>query len=574
MAISHKIAVALLLSIMTLGCSPLSVLAEESDTISTGWQTKNGKHYYFNEDGTKATGEQTIDGTTYLFGFSGALKTDWQTINGKRYYFDPVSGSPVFGWMDYFNERYYISETEGKLTGLQFIDGQWYQFEEDGTLIEGITHQNEPLKTEQEKMLFDENGQPVSGWYEVEEGKLYYADPETNLLVFGFVNIDGNLYHITEENGADHGAVMIDNKVYVFNPESGEAMDSWYSLNEKNYYFNHETLSYQTGLFSLDGNLYYLAEDDGHLVTGWADVNDSRYYFGADGVALIGLVHIGEQIYYFAEDGKMLTGFQTVDSVPRYFNENGAMVTGWLNLDGERYYFDETGSQLFGIQEIEGLTYYFDEKGILQENEPATPELPSLEIPEIPPLETAPALEEATPSNDDNSSETVSANSSVMLNVVDLKQFDPQWKNTALGNTTIQSAGCLLTCMSMLESYRENALITPPSMKKLMNFTSSGALASWNDISSMGYTVETYNQSINQEIMAHIYSALLNNRPVMFGSKNASGGQHYVVITGYAQAPTAEYNPAFFAINDAGSSWNHYLSEHLAKFPTVYKLVY
>ena len=124
MAKPYQIAVALLLSIMTIGGSPLSAFAEEAEAIQTGWQTKNGKHYYFNEDGSKATGEQTIDGITYLFGFSGALKTDWQTIEGKRYYFDPVSGSPVFGWADYFDNRYYISETEGKLTGVQAIDNQ------------------------------------------------------------------------------------------------------------------------------------------------------------------------------------------------------------------------------------------------------------------------------------------------------------------------------------------------------------------------------------------------------------------------------------------------------------------
>ncbi len=608
MANSHKIAVALILSVIAMGCSPFSVSAsaEDADTVRTGWQQKNGKHYYFNEDGTKATGETEIDGTTYLFGYSGALKTDWQTIDGKRYYFDPVSGAPVYGWMDYFDNRYYISETEGKLTGLQVIDGVSYEFEEDGELKEAVP---------QEESAENANVELLSGWYETEEGKLYYADPETNTPVFGFVEIDGEHYYITEEAGVAHGAVVIDGNVYVFSQESGEAVDSWYSMKGNYYYFNSETLSNQKGLLWVGEKLYYLSEDDGHMVTGWADVEGNRYYFGLDGVALTGLANVDQQTYDFAEDGKMLTGFQNVDGVSRYFNEDGTMLTGWLNLDGGRYYFDETGAQLFGFQNIDGATYYFENGGIastgwweilgniyyfygdgamavgLCDINGSTyyfnPEgIRCYGLMEIngntyyfhdngmmAKGQTIDIGDYHYRFYADGSLDLKYIDSAIMLDVVSFKQFDSEWKSTSLGNSTIGSIGCLLTSMSMLESYKTNTVITPPSMKRLMNFTSGGALSNWKDISDMGYTVETYSSAINQDIMKQMYSALLNNHPIMFGSKQSNGNQHYVVVTGYTELPTI-FSPEYFLINDPGSSWNRYLSEHLTKYPTVYKLVY
>jgi len=623
MAHSHKIAVALLLSILTIGCGsfPLSASAEETTSSGfaltddyNGWKLQNGKHYYYYKDGTKAAGETTIDGTTYLFGYSGALKTDWQTIDGKRYYFDPATGEPVYGWMNYFDNQYYISKEEGKLTGSQLIDGQLYQFEDDGELVGTISATEQPTETTPSTTPVQSQSS-VSGWYEAEGGKLYYAEPTTGEPLFGLVHVDGKLYYITEDAGLNHGAVMVDNQIYVFSTDTGAATSSWYSWKGNYYYFNAETLSAQKGLLQLEDKVYYLSEDDGHMLTGWVNADGNQYYFGSDGVALTGLVHIGEQNYYFADNGEMLTGFQNVAGVPRYFNEDGTMVTGWLNTEAGRYYFDETGTQLFEFQDIDGMTYYFTDGGETAhgwyEISGATyyfSESGSMAVgltdvgadtfyfgsdgilrqglQEVNGMtyyfhENGVMAKSETLDIDgyhysfdaEGSLDFKYSDSAVMLDVVDFKQFDTEWKNTSLGSSTIGSIGCLLTSMSMLESYKTNTVITPPSMKNLMRFTSSGALADWNDISNMGYTVETYNTGINQNIMKTIYSALLDNRPVMLGSKKANGNQHYVVVTGYTETST-EFAPEYFLINDPGSSWNHYLSEHLANFPTVYKLVY
>ena len=113
--------------------------AAETSTPQIGWNTDgNGRITYRFEDGTAASGETEINGFYYLFSFSGTLKTDWQTVNGKRYYFEPATGEPQFGWVDYFGSLYYVTKTDGKLTGSQEIDGVTYEFDEDGVLQETI----------------------------------------------------------------------------------------------------------------------------------------------------------------------------------------------------------------------------------------------------------------------------------------------------------------------------------------------------------------------------------------------------------------------------------------------------
>ncbi len=51
----------------------------------TGWQTINGKTYYYDKNGTPVTGTQIIQGVTYNFGADGAIAT---TVNGSKFGID------------------------------------------------------------------------------------------------------------------------------------------------------------------------------------------------------------------------------------------------------------------------------------------------------------------------------------------------------------------------------------------------------------------------------------------------------------------------------------------------------
>ncbi|MCD7958544.1 MAG: hypothetical protein LUF89_03230 [Ruminococcus sp.] len=91
-----------------------------SDAVTqAGWYvTDDGSIYYYYEDGTYAQ-EETIlaDGYTYVFSTDGVLETGWQTVDRKRYYYNTEVGTPMFGWLTYLNQSYYVDENEGKLIG-------------------------------------------------------------------------------------------------------------------------------------------------------------------------------------------------------------------------------------------------------------------------------------------------------------------------------------------------------------------------------------------------------------------------------------------------------------------------
>lgn len=56
-------------------------------TKKTGWQTIDGKKYYYTSEGSMVTGWKTISGLTYYFGTDGAMATGIQTIGSKKHYF-------------------------------------------------------------------------------------------------------------------------------------------------------------------------------------------------------------------------------------------------------------------------------------------------------------------------------------------------------------------------------------------------------------------------------------------------------------------------------------------------------
>lgn len=123
-----------------------SATSEEAETV------EEIKHYLFNtsenitfekdssgnlmyklSDGTYATGEQKINGIPYKFDSDGILQTEWQTVFGKQYCYNPKTGKISLGWVQYENNRYYITLMDGKLVSQhRTINGNRYWFDETG----------------------------------------------------------------------------------------------------------------------------------------------------------------------------------------------------------------------------------------------------------------------------------------------------------------------------------------------------------------------------------------------------------------------------------------------------------
>ncbi len=155
-------------------------------------------------------------------------------------------------------------------------------------------------------------------------------------------------------------------------------------------------------------------------------------------------------------------------------------------------------------------------------------------------------------------------NGTVSLNVPSFKQTDKRWADVEIGNSgkSIGQIGCVTTALSMTESFRLGTNIYPDAMTKRLNYTQSGNV----------YWPSNYRTiTNNSNYLNKIYDLLKSGRPVIFGSKNRYGSQHWVVITGFKGGEITASN---FTVNDPGSNTKTNLQQHLNSHPTFYKFLY
>lgn len=353
--------------------------ASEAGTVSSGWEEYDGKRYYRLESGAFATGETEIDGVSYLFGFSGAQKTDWQTVDGRRFYYDPESGEPVFGWFDYFGERYYVDSTEGKLTGAQTIGEEHYTFEEDGSLlrgyfrVDGQRYYSDPETGLTESNAFfdvgrvlftDEVGTILSGWQEL-DGKRYYISPETGFAQYGLFEMDGASY-LGTPNGLVTGEYWLGDSQCWFDPETGAMCEGLFEWEGTLRYFDRETMQcIKNDFVTVESGTYYFGED-GCAVKGLLTLDGAVYCFDESGAMLRGFQMIGDRLYFFEEEtGRAYFGaLETEDGVIR-FAADGGQLFGWETVGEDRYYTDENGYVLEGWQTLGDKDYKFDAQGLM-----------------------------------------------------------------------------------------------------------------------------------------------------------------------------------------------------------------
>ncbi len=153
---------------------------------------------------------------------------------------------------------------------------------------------------------------------------------------------------------------------------------------------------------------------------------------------------------------------------------------------------------------------------------------------------------------------------SVSLNVPDYKQYDSRWANIKIGSNgkKMSQIGCATTAIAMMESYRSGKTITPADMSYKLGYTASGSVY-WPS----NYTAVTNSGSY----LSGIYNLLKSGKPVLLGLKNSSGGQHWVLVKGFAGGSLSASN---FVINDPGSSWRTNLQQILNSYPIFYKYFY
>ncbi len=159
---------------------------------------------------------------------------------------------------------------------------------------------------------------------------------------------------------------------------------------------------------------------------------------------------------------------------------------------------------------------------------------------------------------------TATGTNAVSLKVSSFKQSDSRWANVKIGTSgkTMAQVGCATTAIAMMESYRTGTTIYPNTMAKKLKYTPSG------DVYWPSHFVTVTNSS---GYLDNIYQQLKQGKPVLFGATKASGGQHWVVISGFTGG---SLTPANFTILDPGSNSRVNLQQFLNIYPTFYKYFY
>lgn len=150
------------------------------------------------------------------------------------------------------------------------------------------------------------------------------------------------------------------------------------------------------------------------------------------------------------------------------------------------------------------------------------------------------------------------------LNVPSYKQTDLRWSDVLIGSygETIGSIGCSTVSLAMSESYRTGTTIYPNDMKNRLSYSTGGAV----------YWPSNYIAYSENDYLAMIYNQLKADKSVLVGSKDTSGGQHWVVVTGFTGGTLLASSE--FTINDPGSSSRKTLQQYFNVYPKFYKIIY
>ncbi|MBR3811543.1 MAG: phosphodiester glycosidase family protein [Agathobacter sp.] len=273
-------------------------------------------------DGVALTGVQYADGYYYDFGDDGVSKgkyTGLVTIDGE-YYFSKL-GVLSGGWFQIGEDWYYFDEET-----LTTVDENTFTYE--------FGHQA--------TYQFYENGKIVSGaWVELDLGTRYYYGPAYYKLTAKrgnayWVTIDGNKYAFDGMGFRHEGMSFIvesnnPQQLMVFSDE-GVYQEIYTGMYEGKYYENGYICP-NKGLIEYEGDYYYIISG-GKTYVGTLFVTEAKTN---------GLVE--PKKYTFAEDGKMVIEPAKNGIVDGKYYVDDEVVTGagMVKVDGDLYFVTMSG---------------------------------------------------------------------------------------------------------------------------------------------------------------------------------------------------------------------------------------
>ena len=384
--------------LMVTGWQPIDgkhYLFDNSGAMKTEtWYTDDaGRRYYLGADGAAVTGiavtkdpywnydsetgevQQVTREVTHFFDGEGVMQTGWQTADGKRYYFDDQGEMVHDTWKtDSAEDGTTVTRRLGPdgamITGWMNLQEEDYQYNQE-------TGEWEKYLAEHTYYL-DADGRRTSGWVE-EDGKYYYLDEGGRMMRSRmFTDTDGSTYYLGADGAMQTGFLQARETVYEFNSGTG----NWEPVEKEVYYYFDPDGKKATGWRTAeDGKTYYF-DENGIMATGDTWIGQEMYHFDQSGAyeppqQARGWTETEAGWTFVKDDGNKATDWLEIDGTYYCFDENGLMRTGWYEENGYTYYMDESGKMVTGDVEIDGTAYRFNEGGACTgyaTEDPETPE--------------------------------------------------------------------------------------------------------------------------------------------------------------------------------------------------------
>ncbi len=288
---------------------------------------------------------------------------------------DADSGTKLSGWVKvagsdgkyHDTDMFYLDAQNKPLTGIQQIDGKYYNFGNGGRMVYG---------------KYKKSG--YSPWNTDENGTRAYvldANGDSAAMQFGFAYVGDYRYYF-DENGyrlepeEEDVFTTIEGNRYVLDTDGAFRADELIDMEDGEYYLNKQGEVVTDAKIDFYGT-WYLFDEDGRMIgndgkRAFYEFDGEMYAIDGDGAVYAGTIaRIDGERYYFDDQGLYVTDEKvTVGNNTYYFDADGHMVTGkMVKIGQQKYYFGADGKMYAdrNFKLANGKKYHADENGVVKQ---------------------------------------------------------------------------------------------------------------------------------------------------------------------------------------------------------------
>lgn len=164
-----------------------TMFVKDGSYVTNSFEDIDGQKYYFDENGNKVTGIKTIGTEAYYFNESGVLQSNMQMHHdestgltlyslkkedGKLHYY--LENGMEFSGMSHLDGKIYYFENGVQSFGEKQVNGNWYNFKNNGTLSVGFVNFGNSAK------YYDNFGKRLQGTFQID--KVTYNTDNNGLI--------------------------------------------------------------------------------------------------------------------------------------------------------------------------------------------------------------------------------------------------------------------------------------------------------------------------------------------------------------------------------------------------------